>query len=86
MKDKEKEVLENTFGESKAEKIDSLIDDLLDEDDKYMENYEGYSTHNCSICGARMTVEEFEEFEGECEACVWDDTSGLIDDNTEEEL
>ena len=42
------------------------------------------SSETCVICGTRLTKDEHEEFEDECMDCVYERTSGIIDDNGEE--
>ena len=54
------------------------------EDDSYLPD--SLSPAICSCCGNRLSVDEWEEFEDTCEECMWNETSGLIDDNTEDEL
>lgn len=52
----------------------------------YPEPVDNLSTMYCAHCGARMTRVEWEEYEDSCEECVWNDTSGLIDDDPEAEI
>ena len=59
---------------------DKELDKLISEFDEYPEPVDNLSTHVCDSCGARLTVPEFEEYESFCEDCMYQDTSGLIDD------
>lgn len=54
---------------------------LEDEDEDINQTYDNLSLKYCAGCGARMTKDEEEEFEDRCHQCVWEETSGLIDDN-----
>lgn len=49
-------------------------------------DWDNISQQQCSQCGARLKVDEYQEFEDVCGECVYDNTSGLIDDNIEQEL
>lgn len=49
-------------------------------------NYDSLSTFYCGTCGKRLTLDEYEECEDTCNECLWDETSGLIDDDTEKSL
>jgi hypothetical protein len=44
-----------------------------------------YSIHNCSHCGARLTIDEWEEFEDTCEECLFSQVP-MLDDDVEKEL
>ena len=59
---------------------DELDKIILDLEDEYLEPVDNLSSHVCDSCGARLTVPEFEEYESFCEDCMYQDTSGLIDD------
>lgn len=61
-------------------------DDVGELDVEESQDWDQLSSHCCSQCGARMTKSEYEEFEGECGECVYEDTAGLIDDDPEQEL
>ena len=50
------------------------------------EFFDNLSKAYCDVCGARLTVNEYEEWESFCEECMFEETSGLIDDVVEEEL
>lgn len=50
---------------------------VLEED----ETSDRLSSETCVICGARLTKDEHEEYEDECDECIWERTSGLITDN-----
>lgn len=55
-------------------------------EDEENETYDNLSSESCDSCGARLTKEEFEEFEDTCAECVFIQTNGLIDDVPAEEL
>jgi hypothetical protein len=44
------------------------------------------TSHRCSVCGALLTQDEYEEFEDECFDCVFEETSGIIEDSPYREL
>ena len=54
------------------------------EDDSYLPD--SLSPAICDCCGARLSIDEWEEFESMCEECTWESTSGMIWDDTEKEL
>ena len=58
------------------------IKKLLEEQDaNEIDNYDNLSNKYCVSCGARLLVDEFEEFEDMCSECVHQETSGIIDDD-----
>jgi len=69
--DKEKEY------EQLEKDLEELAEDILPD---------SISEHNCEECGTRLYTREEEQFSGLCEECAWNQTSGLIDDDEEEEL
>lgn len=64
--------------------VEKDLEEIVEEYEE--QEYDNLSTHNCSHCGARLTVQEWEEMEDECSECAWTNTSGIIDDNVDEEL
>lgn len=60
--------------------------ELQDLDSETEEKFDNLSSAICDCCGKRLSIDEWEEFESLCEECMWEATSGLIDDQTEEEL
>jgi len=58
----------------------------LEEDEKYWDRIDSLSDKSCDHCGARLTVDEWEEYEDTCTDCIWEQCQGIIDDEPTEEL
>lgn len=72
--------------EEELEKEYAELEKALEWEEEHQEPIDNLSQHSCSACGARLTKAEWEEYEDTCTQCMWEDTSGIIDDNPEEEL
>lgn len=71
----------------KEEEYTALEKELILHDDPFPpqpELVDSLSAFNCSACGVRLTVNEWQEYEDTCEECMHEQTSGLIDDEGEE--
>lgn len=66
--------------EKDLEKDYEELEKLLQEELNPNEVIDNLSDLNCIQCGARLTKLEAEDFQDECESCVFIDTAGTIDD------
>lgn len=71
---------------NKEEEYINIEKDLLlhNPDPNPPEVVDNLSAFNCTSCGVRLTVNEWQEFEDTCEECMYEQTSGIIDDEGEE--
>lgn len=72
----------------KDKQIDDLIKEVEDliEEQEVEKVYDNVSQVNCDSCGARLTVDEWQDNESVCTDCLWEQTSGIVTDNPEDEL
>lgn len=71
--------------EEEYKKYEKELQELDSEtEDKFHAEHDSLSSAICDCCGKRLSVDEWEEWESMCEECMWEATSGLIDDTNEE--
>lgn len=63
-----------------------LEKDLEEDNESEDVCHDSLSPAVCDCCGKRLLMDEWEEFESMCEECTWENTSGILDDNPEEEM
>lgn len=71
---------------NKEEEYIKIEKELEELDSTEEQKFDNLSSAICDCCGARLSINEWEEFESFCEECIWESTSGLIDDTIEEEV